>query len=449
MTPKEDMLDESAQLINEIESNLEKVLQKRKEEVELDLQLKMRREKEDAERKKTLIEGEFEKERGTIKEFRGAISEFETARKTLQDRMRDHLERGMRYQGDIEKLTALTLEELRKVGDLSLQLSDLRQTSEKKVAEIRTKLKERFGIALEASAAVPVPAPPPAFERREESAMASDLDQELTRLKKIKELLETDSIGPDRPAFERAPVREAFAEPLAVPEEPEFVPPERFEPLSFEPEKPRAEFKMPEINQFIDDFMKRESPSQPEPMFRESAPVKKEARKQGLDDLSFQAVFETLEKYRKTEPLDFNGEISYFQNRERLILDGESLIRAMSQVLENAKKQTQKLSQTESPKDQFFLKQELINQQESLRKILLRWVRLGEKDGGTLPRYTNEIISLPVLKDILEKLNMDNWSNPEDVRSFESLTVRLKDAFYRKITPPAYYLRSIIEELEG
>lgn len=450
MTPKEDMLDESAQIINEIESNLEKVLQKRKEEVERDLQLKMRREKEEAERKKTLIEGEFEKERGTIKEFRGAISEFETARKTLQDRMRDHLDRGMRYQQDIEKLTALTLEELRKVGDLSLQLSELRQTSEKKLAEIRTKLKERFGIAMEAPADAAVPAPAPAFERKNESAMASDLDQELNKLKKIKELLETDSAGPARPAFEPPHVPEAFAEPPAVPEEPEFVPPERFEPMSFESERPRPEFKMPEINQFIEDFMKREGPpSQPEMAFGEPVKTRKEERKSGFEDLSFQAVFETLEKYRKIEPLDFNGEISYFQNRERLILDGESLLRAMGLVLENAKKQTQKLSQTESPKDQFFLKQELINHQESLRKILLRWVRMCEKDGGSLPRYTNEIISLPVLKDILEKLNMDNWSNPEDVRSFESLTVRLKDAFYRKITPPAYYLRSIIEELEG
>ena len=137
MTPKENMLDESEQIINEIENNLEQVLQKRKEEVEREMQLKVKREREDAERKKTLIEGEFEKERGTIREFRGAISEFETARKTLQDRMRDHLERGMRYQQDIEKLTSLTLEELRKVGDLSAQLSELRQTSEKKVAEIR------------------------------------------------------------------------------------------------------------------------------------------------------------------------------------------------------------------------------------------------------------------------------------------------------------------------
>ena len=455
MTPKEDMLDESEQIINEIESNLEKVLQQRKEEVERDMQLKVKLEKEDADRKKSLIEGEFEKERGTIKEFRSAISEFETARKNLQDQMRDHLERGMRYQQDIEKLTSLTLEELRKVGELSGQLSELRQTSEKKIAEVRTKLKERFGIGLDAPAPVhlPVPpqppAPPPSFEGREESAMASDLDQELTKLKKIKELLETDSAGPERPAFEKAPAREAFAEPQAVPEEPEFVLPERFEPLSFERDQPRPEFKMPEINQFIDDFMKRGSPSQPEPIFREPAPVKKAERKQGLDELSFQAVFETLEKYRKTEPLDFNGEISYFQNRERLILDGESLIRAMGQVLESAKKQTHKLSQTESPKDQFFLKQELINHQESLRKILLRWVRMCEKDGGSLPRYTNEIINLAVLKDILEKLNMDNWSNPEDVGSFESLTLRLKDAFYRKITPPAYYLRSIIEELEG
>jgi len=443
------MLDESSQIISEIESNLEKVLRQRKEEVERELQLKMQREKEEAERKKSLIEGEFEKERGSIKEFRAAISEFDSARKKLQEAMRDHLERGMRYQQDIEKLTALTLEELRKVGELSQQLSEVRQTSEKKVAEIRTKLKERFGIAPEPSPAVAVPVPPPPVERKEEVTTASDLDQELSKLKKIKELLETDAAVPEHPAPQPQPAAAAYAEPLAVPEEPEFTVPERFEPLSFETELPRPEFKMPEINQYIDDFMKNEAPARPEPPLEAPAKPRRDDRTPGLGDLSFQAVFETLEKYRKTEPLDVNGEISYFQNKDRIILDGESLIRAMAMVLENARKQTQKLAQTESPKDQFFLKQELINHQESLRKIFLRWVKMCEKEGGSLPRYTNDIVSFSVLKDILEKLNMDNWSNPDDVRSFEALTVQLKDAFYRKITPPAYYLRSIIEELEG
>jgi hypothetical protein len=58
-------------------------------------------------------------------------------------------------------------------------------------------------------------------------------------------------------------------------------------------------------------------------------------------------------------------------------------------------------------------------------------------------------LSETVLKDILEKLNMDNWNNPDDVRSFENFVGQLKDAFYKKITPPTSYLKSLIEEIEG
>jgi hypothetical protein len=58
-------------------------------------------------------------------------------------------------------------------------------------------------------------------------------------------------------------------------------------------------------------------------------------------------------------------------------------------------------------------------------------------------------LNVLVLKDILEKLNMDNWSNEEDFNAFESFATKLKDTFYKKITPPALYLKSIVDELEG
>ena len=45
--------------------------------------------------------------------------------------------------------------------------------------------------------------------------------------------------------------------------------------------------------------------------------------------------------------------------------------------------------------------------------------------------------------------NMDNWSNQDDFRSFEDYVGRLKDMFYKRITPPAHYLQSIVDELEG
>ena len=427
MSPKDNVLDESAFIIGEIESNLEKVLKKRKEEVERDFQEKIRREKEESERKKSIIEQEFEKERGTIKEFRDAISEFETSRQSLQDQIQDHLERGTRFQQDIEKLAALTLEEFRKVGELSLRLAELRQTSEKKVADIRARLKERFGIAAEVSEP----------ELREDNEMAADLEQELDKLVKIQELLETGP-GSDRVASE------------AVPEEPDLAASKQFGPGHFEPEPPRAKFKMPEINPFIEDFTKRESGTFAEPPLKEQAVPAQEEKRAPVEDLNVQGVFKKLEKYRRFELVDDSIEISFFQNGERIALDGEFIIRIMTRVLENVKKLSQqKPAQVESTKYQFFLKQELINYQEAMREVILRCLKMCEKESCFLPQYTSEILNVTVLKDILEKLNMDNWNNPDDIRSFESFVGQLKDAFYKKITPPASYLKSLIEEIEG
>jgi len=427
VSPKDNVLDESAFIIGEIESNLEKVLKKRKEEVERDFQEKIRREKEESERKKSIIEQEFEKERGTIKEFRDAISEFETSRQSLQDQIQDHLERGTRFQQDIEKLAALTLEEFRKVGELSLRLAELRQTSEKKVADIRARLKERFGIAAEVSEP----------ELREDNEMAADLEQELDKLVKIQELLETGP-GSDRVASE------------AVPEEPDLAASKQFGPGHFEPEPPRAKFKMPEINPFIEDFTKRESGTFAEPPLKEQAVPAQEEKRAPVEDLNVQGVFKKLEKYRRFELVDDSIEISFFQNGERIALDGEFIIRIMTRVLENVKKLSQqKPAQVESTKYQFFLKQELINYQEAMREVILRCLKMCEKESCFLPQYTSEILNVTVLKDILEKLNMDSWNNPDDIRSFESFVGQLKDAFYKKITPPTSYLKSLIEEIEG
>jgi hypothetical protein len=384
-----------------------------------------------------LIAREIEKERESLKDFRETITEYETKKEALLGQIRTHLDRGMGYQLEIEKLTALTKEDLRKVGELSANLLDLRQRAEDKLIEIKTKLKDRYGFAPEASSAAP-------SAHREENGLGADLEQELSKLKKIKELFEKDMTA-DFSSFDPAPMPEMMmaGDPLAVSEEPNSP-----HPAMFEAGPSPAEFKIPEINQFIRDFVQRENEAPaPEP-FPEPIQARGEERKAQGDEINFQAVFETLEKYRKSEPTDYNGEISYFQTKERIILDGESLVRAVSCVQDAARKLVQKLAQTESPKDQFFLKQELINNQEGLRKIILRSVRMCEKENGALPRYTADVLNVGVLKEILEKLNMDNWSNQDDFRAFEDYVDRLKDMFYKRITPPANYLQSIVDELE-
>jgi hypothetical protein len=453
MTPKKDVLDESAVIIREIESGLDKALQRRRDEVERELEEKIRREREEHERQLQKLEEDFARERDALNEYRSAIADFENARDSLQAEIREHLDKSIGYQKDIEQLTAKTLEELRIVAETSSRLAEIRDQAELRVMELRTRLREKYGIVTDE----PLP--------KDEGEIVVNLEQELSKLKRIKELLETDvsapAAGPPAAAVpevepeavpESAPVPEPEPEPepsLHVSEtgEPEPVPePERV----IVEEENRSSFKMPEINQFIEEFVKREHETA-EPAFSAPEPAKPKAddRKAVFDDLNFQAVFETLEKYRKSEPTDYNGEISYFQNRDRSVLDGESLIRAIGHILEEARKLYAKIAQTESPKDQFFMKQELINHQEILRKVILRAVKLCERESNTLPRYTEEILNLEVLKDILDKLNMDNWPNDDDFRSFEGLAGRLKDTFYKRITPPARYLKSIVQELEG
>jgi hypothetical protein len=156
-----------------------------------------------------------------------------------------------------------------------------------------------------------------------------------------------------------------------------------------------------------------------------------------------------LEKYRKIEPRNGNGDIGFFQKDDKIILDGEYMVASIDESLEEAKKLYLKLSQTESPKEQFFIKQEIINHQEILRKYILRNVKICEREGAVLPRFTADILNIDTLKDILEKLSMENWSNPSDFSSFRSLTESLKDAYYAKITPPVYYLKSLLEELSA
>ena len=474
MTPKNDVLDESASIIEEIETNLERVLQKRRGDIERELQEKIRREKEESERKLSLISREIEKERESLKDYRETITEYESQKDALLADVRAHLDLALDHQREIEKLTAATREELRKVDELSAGLVDLRQRSEDKIFEIRSMLKEKYGVSAEshdgpAVSAAPSPAPavvPSVPSRpvasavstvpealvpsphagaaraatgyRDETSIGADLEHELTKLKKIKELLEKDMISEGD--FEPIAASAAAAEPAAGPEEFDLAP-----PITLGPEVPEPDFKMPEINQFIQDFVRRETEaSVPEPL-----PEPRAAKKIAGEEFNFQTVFEMLEKYRKSEATDYNGEISYFQSKDRKIIDGESLIRAIGHVQETARKLIQKLAQTESPKDQFFLKQELINNQEILRKVLLRALRMCDKDGAAFPRYSADALNVAVLKEIVEKLNMDNWSTQDDFGAFEDYAGRLKDLFYKRITPPAHYLRSIVEELEG
>ncbi len=414
LTPKETL-----SIFEEVESQLEKLLSKRRQEIEQDLsekirlereeaEKKIRREQEEADKKIGLIEDEFSKGRAILSDYKSVISDYESERVQLQNEIRDHFDKAMQFQTEIERLASLTLEELRLVSELNMKLENLHQTTEDRAVLMRKDLEEKFGIV----AQIP--------ETPEVEEIKADLSNELLRLKKIKELLESEGLKASEELRKARP---------AVPAEPV--------PCEEKVEKP-APVTVPELDELIAGTLPQEEAE---------APAKPENEKPAAGEDNFKSLFDKLEKYRRVSTEGNNGKICYFQNETRFVLDGEGLISGMSDTLDETKGLFIKLTEADSPKDVFFIKQDIINHQESLRKFILRVVKLCEREGFLLPRFTQDLLHVELLKDVLERLSIENWSNEADFTSFSAFAESLKDEYYAKITPPVSYLKSLIEEL--
>ncbi len=427
MEDKPVTIKDSVTVIEEIESKLEQMLNKRKAEIERDLEERIRAQKAEADKKIQAIQQELDKGRGILEDYRLVVNEYEAERNAVQSQIKEHFDKAVEFQTEIERMAGLTLEELRQVSDLTAKLNTVHQAAEEKVNGFKKDIEERFGIV----AQLP--------ESPEEKELKIDLEQELAKLRKIKALLEAEP-GEMPPDMTQVPAAapetsEPAPEPPAAPEPP------------VEVNEAGAPLNVPEINQVVEQALAqvdREASEVGEAV--EAAPAPEEMS-WAEEKENFQALFDILERYRKVEPRNGNGEVSYFSKDGKVILDGEHMISSIDESIEEAKRLYAKLSQTESPKEQFFIKQEIINFQEVLRKYVLRNVKLCEKEGAILPQFTADILNLDLLKDILEKLSMENWSNPAEFNGFRTMVESLKDAYYAKITPPAFYLKSLIREL--
>jgi hypothetical protein len=443
MAKKDDTPKNSSSVIDEIEQQLGEVIARKKEEVEKDLEEKIRREREEAHRRIEELDKEVEQEKKTLVDFKALLSEFEANKKYLKKQIKEHIETAIRHQTEIESLTGQTLEELKKVSDLNRQLEELQQDTGEKVLSLKKDLEEKYGIVAE------VP------EGDELGETEIDLEHELTKLKKIKDLLsaseraEEVSEEAEPREQEEGEGEEAAAEPVEEPQpQEEQAEKEEFKGEQQEGAAPSEEPEMREEEGAEEEKEeeREEEPQEAQEQAEGEAPSEEKPGAEG-EEASFQVAFEKLEQYRKSGANDDEVEVSYFENDNKIILDGEYLVSTLNNCFEEAKKLYIKLSQTESPKDQFFIKQEIIKQQEHLRKVMLRGIRLCQRENCSLPEFTQEILNLDVLKEVLEKVSMQNWSNQDDFAAFDNFAKELKDSFYTRITPPAAYLQSILREL--
>lgn len=428
MVKDNNFIKESSSIIEEIESQLQDVLAKKKEQVKQELEDKIKAEQEEAQKRIDQIESELEGNKEAIKNYKTVLSQFENDKEGVKKEIRAHLDVAIKLQTDIEKMTGQTLQELKTVSDLTKRLEEINHEASTKVNVLKTELEEKYGIV----AQVP--------ESNGHDEVDFDLDNELAKLEKIKELLGSSEVvvkGVDEDV--KVEKKETEEEEVATEEE---------EPIEEGAEAKDEAAKENETTAEAPETEEEEAP--------EKAEAEEKAKETDADATaetkangSFKTSFEALDIYRKSENVEGNGYMVYYENKGKIVLDGESFVAYLNNNLEEVKKLYNQLQETESPKDQFFTKQEILKKQDVLRKYMLSFIGKGELEVSNLPRFTEDILNMDVLKNILEKVSMENWSNQDDFTSFDKLTNDLKESFYAKITPPDKYLDSIKDELES
>ena len=169
---------DSSQVIQEVEDQLERILQKKFRDVDSELIERINREKEAARKRKEEIERDFEKEKTSLAEYRVMVRDFEEQRAGLLNEARERFQKVLKFQAQIESLAKSTVDEIKRVNDIQERLEVLRTKTSDRAAFLKNDLQERFGIVAEVLPEEPKP-------------VALDLDEELAKLRKIKDLLFT------------------------------------------------------------------------------------------------------------------------------------------------------------------------------------------------------------------------------------------------------------------
>lgn len=407
--------------IADIESRLGSLLADRIGGIEKELEDRINREKERARLKKEGIEKEFESERETLLEFKAQVRSSEEERKTILEEIRDRFDQVLQYQAEIENLAKASGEEIKKLGELQKSLNEIRGRTAEKAASIKKDLQDKFGIKADIV--------------HDEEPAALDLDKELERLRQIKAIL---AGGCSSPAQAAQPSPQSGDEGL-------------------------RDRDLPEIRDLIAGGADDEAPkgeaappaSEPGPGPAAAAPVTDgpaEGQAKAVTAEKGEAGGTNLEallaSHKKYEAANGSGEIPYFQKDGAVVIDAEELLKSAEPVVAEARRLSSRLEEVESPKEQFFLKQELINCQEILRGHVFKVVRLCEKDGWRLPPFTNDILNRDALRDILEKLNIENWSNLPEFIDFDGRFTGLVHRFTARVEDRSDYLGSILDALK-
>ncbi|MBN2266071.1 MAG: hypothetical protein JW775_09690 [Candidatus Aminicenantes bacterium] len=465
--------------LDDIEKRVSEIFAAQKDEVEQSLAERINREKEEAQKRIDAVNQEFTQVRTFLDEHKKAMAELQSTEEHLRGEIRGHFERAVNYQKMMENAAVLAGGELEKIGELNQELEQVRAKAESEYAGLKDKLSGYAGIM----AQIPVPSFGP----------ESDVDwtEEVDKLRRVRDLLGTlrqavpaedgngraDGASDDPETSARAAeTAEELAASLGL------IGPDE-DGLSDD-----IDFAAEGSDQALPDATTETGTAETAPAEAETAPIDEPvADAQGMafamaadapgsepsgepapteaaaPDAAAPApspssspapspVLDGLARFRRTEPVNNGIELAFFgadAESAPSFLDAEAFMAAVGKIVGGAEDLHAQLTQTTSVKDLFLLKQEILNQQEVLRKVFFRVVRFCDKEDGRLPEPLGEVVSAQGMKDIIERLTMANWSDPSDFKPFLSELKAMKRAFETRKAGSPSYLQTVLDELEG
>jgi len=183
MLKKKSKNKEFLSITKEIESQLEKVLENKKEEIEKELAEKIKVMREEAERKITQEKDEIQTEKKELTDYTALLTQLEKDGEDLRKKIDAQLEQITQHKAEIEKLVELITKKLVTLRELNQKLGTYRQGVDEKAILIAKQLEEKYGIKGKI---------PESSILKEE--IAFDSDQEMERLNRIKKLLKPSEV---------------------------------------------------------------------------------------------------------------------------------------------------------------------------------------------------------------------------------------------------------------
>jgi hypothetical protein len=424
-----------AALLDDIEKRVSEIYSAQKSEVEQSLIAKINREKEEAQRRIEAVNREFLQVRSFLEEHKTSMAELQSTEDHLRGEIRGHFERAVNYQKMMENAAGLAGDELERIGGLNQELEKVRLKAE----EVYENLKKSLGGYAGLIATIPAPA------GKTENEV--DWNEELGKLRKVRDLLST--LRQSDPSLASAPAPAPASPAAAAEASPEH---EETAPAAPEAEELAASLGLIDIEDdgvhddlhFATTQTLEEVSLETEP----AAPVEPEAAAPAAVRPD-QPALDALARYRRTEPVNNGIEIGFYAAETAAVLDADSFMTAVGKVVESAGQLHGQLSQAASVKDLFLLKQEILNQQEVLRKVFFRVVRFCEKENGLVPEALGEIISSQGMKDVIERLTMANWSDPSDFKPFQNELKAMKRAFEVRVASASNYYKTVLDQIEN